>query len=54
MVPISKLVELKSELFAYHKSEYIIDININVNIMTLEPIVEPWALFQFLDPIHSR
>jgi hypothetical protein len=22
-------------------------------IMTLQPIVGPWPLFQFLDPIHS-
>jgi hypothetical protein len=23
-------------------------------IMTLQPFVGPWPLFQFLDPIHSR
>jgi hypothetical protein len=23
-------------------------------IMALQPFVEPWPLFQFIDPIHSR
>jgi hypothetical protein len=24
-----------------------------ITIMALQPYVEPWPLFQFLDPIHS-
>jgi hypothetical protein len=24
------------------------------SIMALQPIIRPWLLFQFLDPIHSR
>jgi hypothetical protein len=33
---------------------YFIIIIIIINIMALQPIVGPWQLFHFLDPIYSR